>query len=93
MCCRILAFRAALLVLHDEVWVGLLLMFGFASLLIVSTRTYLRFWVPLTGIVLTLLAGWTWWRISTTFYAFLRDYNDYGKSAVSEEPRITPISN
>jgi len=22
--------------------------------------------------------GWSWWRISLTFYAFLRNYNEYG---------------
>jgi hypothetical protein len=70
--------RAMWALFYDEVWIGLLLLFGFASLLIVSTRSYVRFWIPAAGLLLTLLVGWVWWRISFTFYAFLRDYNDYG---------------
>lgn len=30
--------------------------------------------VPLVGAVLTYLVGWTWWRISHTYWQFLRDY-------------------
>jgi hypothetical protein len=63
--------------IQDEVWIGLLLLLGFASLLIVSTGSYGRLWVPPTGLLLTLLVGWAWWRISETFYAFLHDYNKY----------------
>ncbi|MEK6289038.1 MAG: hypothetical protein AABO57_25240 [Acidobacteriota bacterium] len=31
--------------------------------------------VPFVTIALTLLTGWTWWRITKTFLAFLRDYS------------------
>lgn len=31
--------------------------------------------VPVLSIVLTLLTGWTWWRITETFMAFLRDFS------------------
>ncbi|MEK6408912.1 MAG: hypothetical protein AABN34_18470 [Acidobacteriota bacterium] len=36
-------------------------------------RTFLA--VPFVTIALTLLTGWTWWRITKTFLAFLRDYS------------------
>ena len=66
----------------DEVWIGLVLLLGFASVLILSTGSYGRLWVPATGLLLTLLVGWTWWRISITFYAFLRDYDKYKDKSV-----------
>jgi hypothetical protein len=63
---------------YDEVWIGLALLFTFSSLMAVSTRSWGRLWIPFTGLVLTLLTGWVWWRISLTFYAFLRDFNKHG---------------
>ena len=33
--------------------------------------------VPFVTIALTLLTGWTWWRITKTFLDFLRDYSTY----------------
>lgn len=70
--------RPPWVLISDEVWIGLALLFVFCLLLIVSTRSWGRLWIPLTGLVLTLLTGWVWWRISITFYAFLRDFNRYG---------------
>ena len=66
------------IVFYDEVWIGLALLFIFSSLLAVSTQSWRGLWIPFTGLVLTLLTGWVWWRISVTFYAFLRDYNKHG---------------
>ncbi len=34
--------------------------------------------VPLVGAVVTYLVGWTWWRISHTYWQFLRDYSEHG---------------
>jgi hypothetical protein len=68
------------LLLHDEVWFGLGTLLVASSALILSTRSYSRFWVVLVGLILTFIVGWTWWRISITFYAFLRNYKDYGVS-------------
>lgn len=69
----------------DEAWIGLLLLLVSASVLIVSTRSWVRFWIPATGLVLTLLVGWVWWRISITFYTFLCDFNDY-RPVVDQNP-------
>ena len=63
---------------YDEVWIGLGLLFILSSLLAVSTQSWRGLWIPFTGLVLTLLTGWVWWRISLTFYAFLRDFNKHG---------------
>jgi hypothetical protein len=62
------------LLLHDEVWIGLLLLTVSGSILILSTQSYSRFWILLVGLVLTMVVGWAWWRILKTFYAFLRNY-------------------
>jgi hypothetical protein len=64
--------------LQDEVWFALVLLTLAASILILSTRSYARFSVLVVGLLLTIIVGWSWWRISITFYAFLRDYEKYG---------------
>lgn len=33
--------------------------------------------LPLGGLALTLFFGWTWWRISGTYFTFLRDFDRY----------------
>jgi hypothetical protein len=68
------------LLFQDEVWVGLLLLAITASILILSTRSYARFSVVFVGLALTVIVGWSWWRISGTFFSFLRDYQKYGVS-------------
>jgi quercetin dioxygenase-like cupin family protein len=65
------------LLVKDEVWIGLLLLAIAASILILTTRSYARFSILLLGIAFTLIVGWSWWRISGTFYSFLRDYQKY----------------
>lgn len=64
--------------LRDEVWIALSLLAVAATILILSTRSYARFSVLLVGLVLTIIVGWSWWRISLTFYSFLRDYEKFG---------------
>lgn len=64
--------------LRDEVWSTLVLVTLAATTLILSTRSYARFSVLVVGLLLTIIVGWSWWRISITFYAFLRDYEKYG---------------
>lgn len=61
----------------DEVWIGLGILLILASVLIISSGSYYLFWILLAGLVLTIVVGWSWWRISNTFYAFLRDYDQY----------------
>jgi hypothetical protein len=68
------------LLFQDEVWIGLLLLAITASILILSTRFYARFSVVFVGLALTVIVGWSWWRISGTFFSFLRDYQKYGVS-------------
>ncbi|MEK6323375.1 MAG: hypothetical protein AABN33_17180 [Acidobacteriota bacterium] len=51
----------------------LLTALGLALALQADRRAFLA--VPFVTIVLTLLTGWTWWRITRTFLAFLRDYS------------------
>jgi hypothetical protein len=68
------------LLFWDEVWIGLLLLAITASILILSTRSYARFSVVFVGLALTVIVGWSWWRISGTFFSFLRDYQKYGVS-------------
>jgi hypothetical protein len=65
-------------IFRNEVWIGLAFLVVSASLSIVSTHSWIRFWIPVVGMLLTLLVGWAWWRISITFYAFLRSYNEHG---------------
>ena len=66
------------LLYDDEVWAGLLLVMISGAVLIVSSGVYGYFWILLAGLVLTLIVGWSWWRVSITFYAFLRSYDRYG---------------
>lgn len=61
----------------DEVLIGLGILLLLASVLIVSSGSYYLFWILMAGLMLTIVVGWSWWRISKTFYAFLRDYNQY----------------
>jgi|GEM_PF-4549069 len=35
------------------------------------------------GVVVTCLVGWAWWRISKTFFTFLRHYNQFGREKES----------
>jgi hypothetical protein len=66
------------LLFQDEVWIGLLILAIAASILVLSTRSYDRLSIAFLGLALTIVVGWSWWRICGTFYAFLRDYNRYG---------------
>lgn len=66
------------LIAYDEVWIALLILAVAGATLVLSTGTYARLSVVATGLVLTIIVGWTWWRISMTFYAFVRDYATYG---------------
>lgn len=65
--------------LKDQVRFALVLLALAATTLILSTRSYARFSILLVGLLLTIIVGWSWWRISITFYAFLRDYEKYGE--------------
>jgi hypothetical protein len=62
----------------DEVWICWLLLTIAGSILILSSGICIRFWWLIAGLVLTAIVGWSWWRISITFYAFLSNYNEYG---------------
>lgn len=33
--------------------------------------------IPVAGVILTILIGWVWWRISRTFFQFLDDFNRF----------------
>lgn len=63
-------------VFQDEVWLALFLL-AVAAVKLVN-GSYGRFSVVVAGVVLTVIVGWTWWRICGTFYSFLRDYQRYG---------------
>lgn len=66
------------LILWDEIWLGLLLLTLAGIALIFKTGIYELLTVVVVGLVLSVVVGWTWWRISMTFYAFVRDYANYG---------------
>jgi hypothetical protein len=63
-------------VFQDEVWFALFLLTVAAAKLVSSS--YGRFSVVVAGVVLTIIVGWSWWRICGTFYSFLRNYQQYG---------------
>ena len=65
------------LILWDEIWLGLLLLTLAGIALILKTGIYELLTVVLVGLVSSVVVGWTWWRISMTFYAFVRDYAKY----------------
>ena len=67
------------LILYDEVWIALLLLTIAGVVLVVKTAIYELLALVIVGLVLTIVVGWTWWRISMTFYAFVRDYAKHGK--------------
>jgi len=64
---------------QDEVWFVLFILTAVAAKL--TRGSYGRFSIVVAGVALTLIAGWAWWRISGTFYSFLRDYERYGPGA------------
>jgi hypothetical protein len=66
------------LILWDEIWFGLSLLTLAGIALILKTGIYELLTVVVIGLVLSVVVGWTWWRISMTFYAFVRDYAKYG---------------
>lgn len=68
------------LIAYDEIWIALLILTVAGVVLVLSTRTYARLYILVTGLALTIVVGWTWWRISMTFYAFVRDFAKYGCS-------------
>lgn len=72
------------LILYDEVWIALLLLTLAGVVLVLKTGIYELLSVVVVGLVLTIVVGWTWWRISITFYAFVRDYAKYGKPPVRD---------
>ena len=66
-------------ILYDEVWIALLLLTLAGVVLVLKTGIYELLSVVLVGLVLTIVVGWTWWRISITFYTFVRNYAKYGE--------------
>lgn len=69
---------------QDEVWIALLLLTAAATTLILVSGSYALFPVVVVGVVLTIIVGWCWLRISGTFFAFLRDYAEYGLEKSSQ---------
>jgi hypothetical protein len=63
-------------VVRDEIWLALFLIS--VAALTLTRSSYGRKSVVVAGLLLTLIVGWAWWRVSGTFYAFLRDYAQYG---------------
>ena len=72
--------------IQDELWGELLLIALVAATL--TSGSYGRKSVVVAGLLLTLIVGWAWWRVSRTFYAFLRDYARYGY----KEPKQPQLS-
>lgn len=82
------------LVAHDEVWFALGGLTLAAVLLILKTQNYAWFSILIVGLILTFIVGWTWWRISMTFYAFVLTYSTYGAktpASTSAEPGFEEI--
>jgi hypothetical protein len=69
----------------DELWIGWLLLTIAGSILVFSSGIYTHFWWLIAGSVLTAIVGWSWWRITITFYAFLRNYDKYGTAALEAD--------
>ena len=72
-------WRQSRIIAHDEVWIGLAVLTVIGVMLVLKTGIYELLSVVVVGLLLTLVVGWTWWRISMTFYAFVRDYDKHGK--------------
>ena len=72
-------WRPSRIISHDEVWIGLAFLAVIGVVLVLKTGIYELLSVVAVGLVLTIVVGWTWWRISMTFYAFVRDYARHGK--------------
>ena len=66
------------LIAHDEDWFALGGLTLFCLVLILITRNYAWLSILIVGLILTFIVGWTWWRISMTFYAFVSTYSKYG---------------
>jgi len=53
------------------------------GVLAISGRLDDRWQIPITGVLLTLLTGWVWLRVSKTFMSFIRDFGTHPKKAKS----------
>ena len=72
-------WRQGWIIAHDEIWIGLAVLTLVGLVLVLKTAIHGLLSVVVVGLVLTLVVGWTWWRISMTFYAFVRDYAKHSK--------------
>jgi hypothetical protein len=63
---------------HERLsWLVLLLTAGSIIIAILDRRPSLTV-IPIVGLLLTMLIGWSWWRISKTFMTLLIDYDRFG---------------
>jgi hypothetical protein len=63
---------------HERLsWLVLLLTAGSIIIAILDRRPSLTV-IPIVGLLLTMLFGWSWWRISKTFMTLLIDYDRFG---------------
>jgi hypothetical protein len=74
-----IAWRPSRIIAHDEIWIGLAVLALVGVILVLKTGIYELLSVVVVGLVLTVVVGWTWWRISMTFYAFVRDFTELNK--------------
>jgi hypothetical protein len=74
-----IAWRPSRIIAHDEIWIGLAVLTLVGIVLVLKTGIYELLSVVVVGLALTIVVGWTWWRISMTFYAFVRDFTELNK--------------
>ena len=74
-----IAWRPSRIIAHDEIWIGLAVLTLVGIVLVLKTGIYELLSVVVVGLALTIVVGWTWWRISMTFHAFVRDFTELNK--------------
>jgi len=63
-----------------------LLLFSISGIVLLVCLHYIyspintaRIFMFIGGILVTCMVGWAWWRISNTFFTFLRNYDEFGR--------------
>jgi hypothetical protein len=61
----------------DELWLALLLLITIAAIQIFVGGSVQQLLLLTTGILVTWVVGWSWWRILRTYFAFLKNYEKH----------------
>ena len=67
---------------RDPAWYGFAFVIATSIGILAKTGKLATYWpVPVAGVVLTLLTGWVWLRVSKTFMLFIESFAKYGNEA------------